>query len=49
MALGGLAGVPHVGEGGGAQQVRDQVQLLDRGGGLQQDNCQILGGKSQIV
>ena len=37
VALGSLAGVPHVGEGGRAQQVRDQVQLLDRGGGLQQD------------
>ena len=41
VALGRLAGVPHVGQGGGAQQVRDQVQLLDRGGGLQQDICQI--------
>ena len=36
MSLGGLAGVLHVGEGWGAQQVRDQLQLLDGGGGLQQ-------------
>ena len=35
VSLGGLAGVLHVGEGGCAQQVRDQLQLLDRGGGLQ--------------
>ena len=46
MALGSLAGVPHVGEGGGAQQVRDQVQLLDGGRGLQQDIVK-LGGKDQ--
>ena len=46
VALGSLAGVPHVGEGGGAQQVRDQVQLLDGGRGLQQDIVK-LGGKGQ--
>ena len=34
VSLGGLAGVPHVREGGGAQQVGDQVQLLDWRGGL---------------
>ena len=38
MAFGSLAGVPHVGEGGRAQQVRDQVELLDRGRGLKQEN-----------
>ena len=34
MSLGGLAGVLHVGEGGGAQQVGDELQLLDGGRGL---------------
>ena len=43
VPLGRLAGVPHVGEGGGAQQVGDQVQLLDWGRGLQHDIVNILG------
>ena len=43
VALRRLAGVPHVGEGGGAQQVGDQVQLLDWGRGLQHDIVNILG------
>ena len=43
VPLGRLAGVPHVGEGGGAQQVCDQVQLLDWGRGLQHDIVNILG------
>ena len=38
VALGGLAGVLHVGEGGCAQQVRDQLQLLDRGRGLKHED-----------
>ena len=36
VSLGSFAGVLHVGQGGGAQQVGDQLQLLDGGGGLQQ-------------
>ena len=35
MTLGRVAGVLEVGEGGRAQQVSDQVQLLDRRRGLQ--------------
>ena len=34
VPLGRLAGVLHVGEAGGAQQVGDQLQLLDGGRGL---------------
>ena len=37
VALGGLAGVLHVGEGGRAQQVSDQLQLLDGGRGLKHE------------
>ena len=36
VTLGRVAGVLEVGEGGRAQQVSDQVQLLDRRRGLQQ-------------
>ena len=34
VSLGRVAGVLEVGERGRAQQVRDQIQLLDGGGGL---------------
>ena len=37
VALGSLTGVLHVREGGRAQQVRDQLQLLDWGRGLKQE------------
>ena len=38
VALGGLAGVLHVGEAGRAQQVSDQLQLLDGGRGLKHED-----------